>query len=43
MTKQPLRAIVREAGPFVCGAVLALVTTVVEALVWLPRQIDHKG
>lgn len=40
MTKQPLRAIVREAAPFVCGADLALITAVVEALVWLPQQID---
>ena len=45
MTKQPLWAIVREAGPFILAAiaVLAFITTVPEAVLWLPRQIGYKG
>jgi len=45
MTKQPLWAIVREAGPFILAAiaVLAFITAVPEAVLWLPRQIGYKG
>ena len=45
MTKQPLWAIVREAAPFILAAiaVLAFITTVPEAVLWLPRQIGYKG
>ena len=45
MTKQPLVAIVREAGPFIFAAivVLALITFVPEAVLWLPRVLGYKG
>jgi TRAP-type C4-dicarboxylate transport system permease large subunit len=45
MTKQPLWAIVREAAPFILAAiaVLAFITAVPEAVLWLPRQIGYKG
>jgi C4-dicarboxylate transporter DctM subunit len=45
MTKQPLWVIVREAAPFILAAiaVLAFITAVPEAVLWLPRQIGYKG
>ena len=45
MTKQRLGAIVREAAPFVAMAilVLALITAVPEATLWLPRLLGYKG
>jgi TRAP-type C4-dicarboxylate transport system permease large subunit len=45
MTKQPLWAIVREAAPFILAAiaVLAFITAVPEAVLWLPRQSGYKG
>jgi C4-dicarboxylate transporter, DctM subunit len=45
MTKQPLWAIVREAAPFILAAiaVLAFITIVPEAVLWLPRLIGYKG
>ena len=45
MTKQPLWAIVREAAPFILAAigVLAFITLVPEAVLWLPRQIGYRG
>lgn len=45
MTKQPLTAIVREAAPFILAAiaVLALITTVPESILWLPRLLGYKG
>lgn len=45
MTKQPLWAIVRDAAPFILAAiaVLAFITAVPEAVLWLPRQIGYKG
>ena len=45
MTKQPLWAIVREAAPFILAAiaVLAFITIVPDAVLWLPRLIGYKG
>ena len=45
MTKQPLRAIVREAAPFILAAiiVLAIISFVPETVLWLPRVIGYKG
>jgi C4-dicarboxylate transporter DctM subunit len=45
MTRQPLWAIVREAAPFILAAiaVLAFITIVPEAVLWLPRLIGYKG
>jgi TRAP-type C4-dicarboxylate transport system permease large subunit len=45
MTKQPLGAIVREAVPFIAAAiaVLAFITFVPEAVLWLPRILGYKG
>ena len=45
MTKQPLWAIVREATPFILAAiaVLAFITIVPDAVLWLPRLIGYKG
>ena len=45
MTRQPLRAIVREAAPFILAAilVLALISFVPETVLWLPRLIGYKG
>ena len=45
MTRQPLWAIVREAIPFIFAAivVLALITIVPEAVLWLPRLMGYKG
>ena len=45
MTKQPLWAIVREAAPFILAAiaVLAFITVVPDAVLWLPRLIGYKG
>jgi C4-dicarboxylate transporter, DctM subunit len=45
MTKQPLWAIVREATPFILAAVavLAIITIVPDAVLWLPRLIGYKG
>ena len=45
MTKQPLRAIVREAAPFILAAivVLAIITFVPETVLWLPRLVGYKG
>ena len=45
MTKQPLWAIVREAAPFILAAigVLAFITLMPEAVLWLPRQIGYRG
>jgi C4-dicarboxylate transporter, DctM subunit len=45
MTKQPLGAIVREAAPFIAAAilVLALITAVPDAVLWLPRLMGYKG
>ena len=44
MTKQPLWAIVREAAPFIIGAVLvlALITAVPDSILWLPRLMGYK-
>ena len=45
MTKQPLSAIVREAAPFIAAAilVLAIITAVPEAVLWLPKLMGYKG
>ena len=45
MTKQPLGAIVRQAAPFIVVSilVLALITTVPELILWLPRLMGYKG
>ena len=45
MTKQPLAAIVREALPFIVMAilVLAIITTVPDLILWLPRLWGYKG
>jgi len=45
MTKQPLGAIVREAAPFIGAAilVLAVITVVPDAVLWLPRLMGYKG
>ncbi len=45
MTRQPLAAIVREAAPFISAAivVLAFITFVPEAVLWLPRLMGYKG
>ena len=45
MTKQPLGAIVREAAPFILMAilVLAIITVVPDAVLWLPRLLGYKG
>jgi TRAP-type C4-dicarboxylate transport system permease large subunit len=45
MTRQPLAAIVREAAPFIVAAivVLAFITAVPDAILWLPRLIGYKG
>jgi C4-dicarboxylate transporter DctM subunit len=44
MTKQPLWAIVKEAAPFIIGAivVLALITAVPDSILWLPRVMGYK-
>jgi TRAP-type C4-dicarboxylate transport system permease large subunit len=45
MTRQPLMAIVREALPFILMAVvvLAIITLVPDAVLWLPRMLGYKG
>jgi C4-dicarboxylate transporter, DctM subunit len=45
MTKQPLARIVREAAPFIIASliVLALITAVPDAVLWLPRLFGYKG
>jgi C4-dicarboxylate transporter DctM subunit len=45
MTGQRLGSIVREAAPFIAMAilVLALITAVPEATLWLPRLLGYKG
>jgi C4-dicarboxylate transporter, DctM subunit len=45
MTKQPLGKIVREAAPFILAAlcVLAIITAVPDAVLWLPRIMGYKG
>jgi C4-dicarboxylate transporter, DctM subunit len=45
MTKQPLGAIVREAIPFILMSivVLAIITAVPEAVLWLPQIFGYKG
>ena len=45
MTKQPLGVIVREAAPFILVsiAVLAIITTIPDSILWLPRLIGYKG
>jgi C4-dicarboxylate transporter, DctM subunit len=45
MTKQPLAAIVREAIPFLCAAllVLALITAAPETVLWLPKLLGYRG
>jgi C4-dicarboxylate transporter, DctM subunit len=45
MTQQRLSAIVREAAPFILAAiaVLALITAVPGAVLWLPRLLGYKG
>jgi tripartite ATP-independent transporter DctM subunit len=45
MTKQPLGRIVREATPFIVMSllVLAIITTVPETVLWLPRLMGYKG
>jgi tripartite ATP-independent transporter DctM subunit len=45
MTKQPLWRIVRDAAPFILAAilVLALITFVPDAVLWLPRIAGYKG
>jgi tripartite ATP-independent transporter DctM subunit len=45
MTKQPLGRIVREAAPFILMSlvVLAIITAVPDAVLWLPRIFGYKG
>ncbi len=45
MTKQPLGRIVREAAPFIIMSllVLAFITAVPDAVLWLPRLLGYKG
>lgn len=45
MTKQPLGAIVREAAPFIVAAliVLAVIATVPDTVLWLPKLLGYKG
>jgi C4-dicarboxylate transporter DctM subunit len=45
MTKQPLGAIVREAAPFIIAAliVLAVIATVPDTVLWLPKLLGYKG
>ena len=45
MTAQPLARIVRECVPFIAAAiaVLAVITFVPEATLWLPRMFGYKG
>jgi len=45
MTRQPLSAIVREAAPFILAAlaVLAIITFIPEAVLWLPRLTGYRG
>ena len=45
MTRQPLVAIVRESAPFIAAAVvvLAIITFVPGAVLWLPRVMGYKG
>jgi tripartite ATP-independent transporter DctM subunit len=45
MTKQPLLAIVKEAAPFIAAAIviLALITTVPDTVLWLPKLFNYKG
>ena len=45
MTKQPLARIVREAAPFIIASliVLAVITAVPDAVLWLPRLFGYKG
>ncbi|MDI1345403.1 MAG: TRAP transporter large permease [Pseudolabrys sp.] len=45
MTKQPLGAIVREAAPFIVAAliVLAVIATVPDTVLWLPKSLGYKG
>jgi len=45
MTKQPLWRIVREAAPFIIMSliVLAIIATVPDTVLWLPRLFGYKG
>jgi tripartite ATP-independent transporter DctM subunit len=45
MTKQPLGRIVREAAPFIIMSliVLAIITAIPGAVLWLPRLFGYKG
>jgi C4-dicarboxylate transporter, DctM subunit len=45
MTKQPLARIVREAAPFIIMSlvVLAIITAIPDAVLWLPRLFGYKG
>ena len=45
MTKQPLGRIVREAAPFIIMSlfVLAIITAVPDAVLWLPKLLGYKG
>ena len=45
MTKQPLGRIVREAAPFILMSlvVLAIITAIPDAVLWLPRLFGYKG
>jgi C4-dicarboxylate transporter, DctM subunit len=45
MTKQPLARIVREAAPFIVMSlvVLAIIATIPNAVLWLPRLFGYKG
>jgi TRAP-type C4-dicarboxylate transport system permease large subunit len=45
MTKQPLARIVREAAPFIVMSlvVLAIIATIPDAVLWLPRLFGYKG
>jgi C4-dicarboxylate transporter DctM subunit len=45
LTKQPLGGIVREAIPFIAIAitVLAIITTMPETILWLPKMVGYKG
>jgi C4-dicarboxylate transporter, DctM subunit len=45
MTKQPLVRIVREAAPFIVMSlvVLAIIATIPDAVLWLPRLFGYKG
>lgn len=45
LTKTPLGSIVKEAIPFIAMAllVLAIITTIPETVLWLPRMMGYKG